>query len=180
MEFDVERSLQSLGRTPGALNALLDGLPDAWSRATEGPDTFSPFDVVGHLIDGEETDWVPRARIILAQGPHRRFEPYDRFRHRARNVGRTLGALLAEFSQLRAANLDLVRSWRLSPQSLALQGAHPTLGPVTLRELIAAWVVHDLGHIGQVARVMAKQYRGAVGPWAQFLPVLTDHETPRS
>lgn len=153
---------------------------EGWARGTEGPDTFSPFDVVGHLIDGEETDWIPRARIILAQGASRRFEPYDRFRHRARNTGRTLASLLAEFAGLRAANLDLLRSWNLSDTQLALEGEHPSLGAVTLRQLIATWVVHDLGHLAQVARVMAKQYGEEVGPWAQYLPVLTDHETPRS
>lgn len=180
MDFDLELSIQVLGRTPGTLHALLDGLPDSWIQAVEGPDTFSPFDVVGHLIDGEETDWIPRARIILARGPNPRFEPYDRFRHRARNVGRTLSSLLEEFTRLRAANLDLLRSWSVTPAGLALPGIHPTLGRVTLRELLAAWVAHDLGHLAQIARVMAKQYRDAVGPWAPFMPVLTDHETPRS
>lgn len=153
---------------------------DGWARGTEGPATFSPFDVVGHLIDGEETDWIPRARIILAQGASRRFQPYDRFRHRSRNAGRTLASLLAEFAGLRSANLDLLRSWNLSDTQLALEGEHPSLGAVTLRQLIATWVVHDLGHMAQVARVMAKQYREEVGPWVQYLPVLTDHETPRS
>ena len=153
---------------------------EGWARGTEGPDTFSPFDVVGHLIDGEETDWIPRARIILAQGPSRRFEPYDRFRHRSRNAQRTLASLLAEFEKLRSANLDLVRSWKLSDHQLALEGEHPSLGAVTLRQLLATWVVHDLGHVAQVARVMAKQYRAEVGPWVEYLPVLTDHGTPRS
>jgi DinB superfamily len=159
---------------------LLDGVGEGWARGTEGPDTFSPFDVVGHLIDGEETDWIPRARIILAQGPSRRFEPYDRFRHRSRNAQRTLASLLAEFEKLRSANLDLVRSWKLSDHQLALEGEHPSLGAVTLRQLLATWVVHDLGHLAQVARVMAKQYRAEVGPWVAYLPVLTDHERPRS
>lgn len=159
---------------------MLDGVGEGWARGTEGPDTFSPFDVVGHLIDGEETDWIPRARIILAQGPSRRFEPYDRFRHRSRNAQRTLASLLAEFENLRSANVELVRSWKLTDLQLALEGEHPSLGPVTLRQLFATWVVHDLGHVAQVARVMAKQYREEVGPWVQYLPVLTDHETPRS
>ena len=180
MDFDLELFTQALSRTPGTLRALLDGLPDPWIRATEGPDSFSPFDVVGHLIDGEETDWVPRARIILAQGPDPRFPPYDRFRHRARNVGRSISSLLTEFADLRAANLDLLRSWHLTPATLGLPGIHPSLGRVTLRELLSAWVVHDLGHLAQVARVMAKQYREAVGPWVPFLPVLTDRETPPS
>ncbi|MEP6995762.1 MAG: DinB family protein [Acidobacteriota bacterium] len=180
MNFDVELSAETLARTPGALHALLDGLSDPWTRAGEGPDTFSPFDVVGHLIDGEETDWVPRARIILAQGPNPLFEPYDRLRHRARNAGRPLRDLLEEFARLREANLALLRSWRLTPAALDLTGIHPSLGPVTLRQLLATWVAHDFGHLAQIARVMAKQLRHEVGPWERFLPVLTDHETPRS
>jgi hypothetical protein len=180
MEFDLGRSIEVLSRTPATLRALLDGVDDAWTRGTEGPETFSPFDVVGHLIDGEETDWMSRARIILAQGPSTRFEPYDRFRHRSRNVGRSLATLLAEFATLRARNLDLLRSWKLTAAQLDLPGQHPSLGAVTLRQLLATWVVHDLGHVAQTARVMAKQYTGQVGPWTPFLPVLTDHPVPRS
>jgi hypothetical protein len=180
MTFDLELSTQTLAKTPLALRALLDGLSDPWIRGTEGPDTFSPFDVVGHLIDGEETDWVVRARIILARGPNPLFEPYDRFRHRERNAGRTLPSLLEEFERLRAANLALLRSWGLTAADLDLEGTHPSLGRVTLRQLLSAWVVHDLGHIAQIARVMAKQLRQDVGPWVVFLPVLTDHEKPRS
>src|SRR5207249_9400325 len=180
MEFDLDLSIELLRRSPATLRALLDGLGEPWVRGREGPDTFSPFDVVGHLIDGEETDWIPRARIILARGPDLRFEPYDRFRHRARNVGRSLESLLAEFARLRAANLKVLQSWNLTTTQLDLPGEHPTLGRVTLHELLAAWVVHDLGHVAQVARVMAKQYRDAVGPWVPFLPVLTDHMVPRS
>jgi hypothetical protein len=180
MDFDLTTSIDVLRRTPPTLRALLDGIDESWARGNEGPETFSPFDVVGHLIDGEETDWVPRARIILAQGPDPRFEPYDRFRHRARNVGRSLTSLLDELAELREANLDLLRSWRLTEAALALPGMHPGLGAVTLRQLLAAWVVHDLGHIAQVARVMAKQYRGDVGPWTEYMPVLTDHLVPRS
>ncbi len=180
MNFDLDSSCDVLRRTPATLSALLQGLGEPWLRGTEGPATFSPFDVVGHLIDGEETDWMPRARIILARGPEPRFEVYDRFRHQHRNRGRSLGSLLEEFARLRAANLELLSSYRLTPDQLDLQGVHPSFGPVTLRELLAAWVVHDLGHLAQVARVMAKQYRNAVGPWVPFMPVLTDHETPRS
>ena len=180
MEFNLDLSTDVLRRTPTALQALLSAVDDAWARGTEGPDTFSPFDVVGHLIDGEETDWIPRARIILAKGQHLRFEPYDRFRHRARNRGRSIQSLLSEFAQLRAANLEMLRSWRLTAAQLDLPGEHPSLGRVTLRQLLAAWVVHDLGHIAQVARVMAKQYRQEIGPWVPFLPVLTDHPVPRS
>ena len=180
MQFNLDLSIGILQRSPTALQALLHNVDTSWARGTEGPDTFSPFDVVGHLIDGEETDWIPRARIILARGPSLRFEPYDRFRHRTRNSDRTLESLLAEFATLRASNLELLRSWRLTDAELNLTGEHPTLGPVTLRQLLAAWVVHDLGHLAQVARVMAKQYRHEVGPWVPYLPVLTDHEVPRS
>lgn len=180
MEFDLDLSIDVLARTPATMNALLGGLAEPWTRGTEGPNTFSPFDVVGHLIDGEETDWVPRARIILARGADPRFEPYDRFRHWARNRDRTLASLLEEFARLRAENLDVVRGWRLTPADLDLPGQHPGLGPVTLRQLLAAWVVHDLGHIAQAVRVMAKQYYADVGPWVPYLPVLTDHQVPRS
>lgn len=176
MDFDLDQATAVLRRTPATLQALLQGVGESWVRATEGPDTFSPFDVLGHLIDGEETDWMPRARIILAQGPKLRFEPYDRFRHKTRNVGRSLESLLTEFAQLRAENLDLLGSWKLTKRQLDLPGEHPSLGPVTLRQLLAAWVVHDLGHVAQVARVMAKQYRDEVGPWVPFLPVLTDRQ----
>ncbi len=178
--FSLERSIEILSRTPGTLDALLRGVSESWARGTEGPDTFSPSDNVGHLIDGEETDWVPRARIILAQGASRRFEPYDRFRHRARNKNRTLDSLLDEFARLRAENVRVLESWHLTEVQLDLLGEHPSLGPVTLRQLLAAWVVHDLGHVAQVARVMAKQYHPEVGPWVPYLPVLTDHEVPRS
>jgi hypothetical protein len=180
MEFDLDLAIDLLRRSPAVLEALLRGVDQVWARGTEGPDTFSPFDVVGHLIDGEETDWIPRAQIILAGRPNPRFEPYDRFRHRNRNAARTLESLLAEFAKLRASNLELLRSWRLNEAALELRGTHPALGPVTLRQLLAAWVVHDLEHVAQVARVMAKQYRSEVGPWVPYLPVLTDHEAPRS
>jgi hypothetical protein len=135
---------------------------------------------VGHLIDGEETDWIPRARIILARGPNPAFEPYDRFRHRDRNAHRSLTSLLEQFGRLRAENLGLLGSWQLTDADLELLGAHPGLGRVTLRQLLAAWVVHDLGHLAQVTRVMAKQYREAIGPWAPYLPVVTDRPVPRS
>jgi hypothetical protein len=180
MNFDLDLSLDVLARTPATLQSLLGGLTDSWTRGTEGPNTFSPFDVVGHLIDGEETDWIPRARIILARGEHPRFEPYDRFRHWTRNVDRSLPSLLDEFARLRADNLALVRSWTLTPSELDLPGEHPSLGPVTLRQLLAAWVVHDLGHVAQAVRVMSKQYDGEVGPWVPYLPILTDHPVPRS
>jgi hypothetical protein len=180
VNFSLNHAIQILERTPASLKELLGGLDEHWVRGTEGPDTFSPFDNIGHLIDGEETDWIPRAKIILAQGPNKTFEPYDRFRHKKRNAGRSLESLLKEFADLRAKNIFLLRAWELTERKLGLKGEHPKLGPVTLRQLLAAWVVHDLGHVAQVARVMAKQYTDQVGPWVPFLPVLTDHLKPRS
>lgn len=161
-----------LERTPSVLEAFLHELPDVWTTGNEGPDTWCPFDVVGHLIDGESADWMVRLHIILAQGDNRRFEPFDRFRHVARNAGRTLPDLLAEFRQLRERNLTELRSLNISTAQLQLTGEHPAFGGVTLEQLLATWVAHDLGHIAQIARVMAKQYREAVGPWEAYLPVL--------
>jgi hypothetical protein len=180
MAFDLASSIDVLRRTPPTLDVLLRGLDDDWIRATEGPDTFSPFDVVGHLIDGEETDWIPRATLILARGASTRFEPYDRFRHRTRNATRTLDSLLEELGELRAANLNVLRSWNLTAADLDLAGEHPALGRVTLAQLLSTWVVHDLGHIAQIARVMAKRYRDDIGPWIAYLPVVTDRPVPRS
>jgi hypothetical protein len=177
MTVILSEAKDRLKRTPSVLDALLRGVDESWARANEGPDTFSPFDVVGHLIDGEETDWIPRAMLIRARDTAP-FAPYDRFRHRERNVGRTLDSLLDEFARLRATNLELLHSWNLSDAELDLRGLHPTLGAVTLRQLLATWVVHDLGHIAQVARVMAKHYADDVGPWKEFLPVLSDRKAP--
>lgn len=170
--FDVSSGIAVLERTPAALRALLAGLPDSWIAANEGPETFSPLDNVGHLIQGERSDWIPRARIILAQGENRRFAPFDRFAQARESAGKSLAQLLDEFAQLRADNLATLRDWNLTDAQLALQGEHPKFGAVTLRQLLATWVAHDLGHIAQTARVMAKQYRDAVGPWREFLPVL--------
>jgi hypothetical protein len=172
MDFSLDHAIPVLERTPATLRALLGGLPEGWTLGNEGPETFSAFDNVGHLVHGERTDWIPRARVILAQGTNRRFEPFDRFAHVRESAGKSLHDLLGEFARLRADNLATVRSWELGERELALQGEHPTLGPVTLRQLLATWVVHDLGHLAQVSRVMAKQYRDAVGPWRAFLPVL--------
>ena len=172
MNFDLADSIAVLSRTPATFRALLDGLPDAWISADEGPQTFTPFDNLGHLIHGERADWITRARIVLAQGENRRFAPYDRFAQTRESQGKSLATLLAEFEELRYANLDTLRGWSLTETELALQGEHPALGPATLRQLLSAWVVHDLGHLAQTARVMAKRYREDVGPWRQYLPVL--------
>lgn len=172
MNFDLAESIAVLERTPRVLETLLVDLPAAWTTGNEGPETWSPFDVVGHLIDGEETDWMPRLRIILAQGSERRFEPYDRFRHLARNKGRSLKELLREFSNCRERNLEELRGLHLTGAQLQLTGEHPAFGAVTLAQLIATWVAHDLDHLVQIARVMAKQYGDAVGPWHAYLSVL--------
>ena len=172
MVFDVAEGVAVLEKTPATFRALLSGLPDAWITGNEGPDTFSPFDNLGHLIHGERTDWIPRAQIILAPGGSRRFEPYDRFAHYRESAGKNLGQLLDEFDALRAANLATLRGWNLTERQLALAGEHPALGTVTLRQLLSTWVAHDLGHIAQTTRVMAKRYREAVGPWRAYLPVL--------
>ena len=172
MDFNLDQTISILERTPLTLQAMLAGLSPAWTDATEGPDTWSPFIVVGHLIHGERTDWIPRARIILAQGPSRHFEPYDRFAQFRESQGKSLADLLDEFARLRAGNLATLAGWRLTETQLALEGVHPAFGAVTLRQLLATWATHDLGHIAQAARVMAKQYREAVGPWRAYLSIL--------
>jgi hypothetical protein len=172
MSFDVTAGTAILERTPRVLRAMLGGLPDAWTRADEGPDSWSPYVVVGHLIHGERTDWVERARIILAQGPERRFAPFDRFAQLRESQDTPLADLLDEFATLRAQNLATLAGWRLTDAHLALTGEHPALGTVTLRQLLSTWVAHDLSHIAQVARVMARQYRDEVGPWREYLTIM--------
>ena len=172
MNFRVDEGIEVLERTPGVFRALLSGLPDGWITGDEGPETFSPWENLAHVIHGERTDWIPRAELILAQGSNRRFTPFDRFAHVRESAGKTTAQLLDEFAQLRSANVATLRGWKLSDRELALEGEHPALGPVTLRQLLATWVAHDLGHIAQTTRVMAKQYREAVGPWRAYLPVM--------
>ena len=172
MEFDLKQGISVLERTPLVLREAVAGLESPWTDATEGPETWSAYDIVGHLIHGERTDWIPRAKIIVAQGANRRFTPYDRFAQFHESQGKTLGDLLDEFERLRADNIQTLSGWQLTDDHLALEGEHPELGPVTLRQLLAAWVVHDLGHIAQIARVMAKQYKEAIGPWREYLPIV--------
>jgi hypothetical protein len=172
MTFDLRNGIAILERTPRVLEALLSGLPHEWTTGNEGAATWSPFDIVGHLIDGELTDWMVRVEIILGQSEDRRFAPFDRFGHIVRNKGLELRDLLAEFRQLREQNLVRLRALRLTGAQLQLSGEHPEFGRVTLDQLLATWVAHDLGHIAQITRVMAKQYREAVGPWEAYLPVL--------
>ena len=172
MDFTTTQGVAVLERTPGTLHAMLHDLDTAWIDATEGPDTWSPYAIVGHLIHGERTDWIPRARIILSDTGSRRFQSYDRFAHLHESQGKSLSALLDAFARLRAENLATLAAWQLSDAQLAREGEHPEFGRVTLRQLLATWVVHDLGHIAQIARVMAKQYRDAIGPWRAYLPIV--------
>jgi hypothetical protein len=172
MEFDLRQGIAILERTPDVMRTMLTDLDSTWTDATEGPETWSPYVIVGHLIHGERTDWIPRAGIILAQASNRRFTPFDRFAQFRESAGKQLAELLDEFAELRAANLVTLEEWRLTESQLALEGEHPELGPVTLRQLLAAWVVHDIGHVAQAARVMAKQYREAIGPWRAYLPIV--------
>ncbi len=172
MNFDLQNAVAFLERTPGVLRSLLAGLPEDWTRLNEGPETWSPFDVVGHLIDAEETNWMVRARVILEQGTDRRFPPFDRLRHLRANEGKTLGELLDRFAELRSHNLAELSGLELTPAQLELTGEHPEFGSVTLAQLLSTWVVHDLSHMAQIDRVMASQYREAVGPWQAYLRVL--------
>jgi hypothetical protein len=172
MEFDLNNGIAVLERTPHTLKTMLSGLSADWTAATEGPDTWSPYDVIGHLIQGERTDWIERAEIILAQGANRKFTPFDRFAQFELSKGKSLDQLLDEFARVRADNLARLKSFQLDDAKLALEGEHPKFGAVTLRQLLSTWVAHDLGHIVQISRVMAKQYRDAVGPWREFLSVM--------
>lgn len=172
MEFELANGIAVLERTPRVVRAMLSGLPAAWVEATEGPDTWSPYVVVGHLIHGERADWIPRAQIILAQGPDRRFTPFDRLAQFRESQDRSLDELIEEFAALRAQSLATLRDWKLTEAHLALLGEHPEFGPVSLRQLLATWVAHDLGHLLQINRVMAKQYTDAVGPWRAYLSAL--------
>lgn len=172
MEFQLELAQEVLRSTPSTLKSLLNNLSEPWLTHNEGPETWSPFDIVGHLIHGEETDWIPRAKIILQHGEERPFEPFDRFAMFEKSKGKTIVQLLDTFEQLRLINLEELGRMQLTPEKLEKRGRHPELGPVTLKQLLATWVAHDLGHIAQAVRVMAKQYRTEVGPWQEYLPVL--------
>lgn len=172
MDFKLNEGIAVLERTPATLRAMLGGLAPVWTDADEGLQTWSPYVIVGHLNHGERTDWIPRAQIILAQKPERRFEPYDRFAQFRESEGKSLAQLLDEFAKLRAGNVEMLVGWDLTDAQLQLEGEHPEFGRVTLRQLLATWVAHDLSHVAQAARVMAKQYREAVGPWRAYLPVM--------
>ena len=172
MEQNLPDTISLLARTPVTLNALLRDLPETWTRRNEGQNTWSAFDVVGHLIHGERTDWMPRARIVLQSGEARTFEPFDRWAQARESQGKSLEQLLDEFARLRSESLSELRGLNLRPEDFARRGRHPALGVVTLSELLAAWAAHDLTHLHQISRIMAHQYREAVGPWNKFLGVL--------
>jgi hypothetical protein len=173
--FNLHDAVAILERTPASLSALLVGLPDTWITAREGDGTWSPYDVIGHLIHGERTDWIPRARHILA-GETRPFEPFDRMAQFAESQGKSLDELLRTFARLRQENVAALLGMNLASADLVRLGLHPELGEVTLEQLLATWVVHDLDHVAQVARTMAKVYTRATGPWSAYLSILRDRE----
>lgn len=172
MEHDLEHTIALLTRTPAALNALLRDLPETWTLRNEGEKTWSVFDVVGHLIYAERMNWMPRARMVLQFGESRAFEPFDRVGYVREGQGKSLGQLLDEFARVRSKSLDELRTLNLRPEDLARRGRHPAVGVVTLSELLATWAAHDLTHLHQISRIMAHQYRQAVGPWSKFLGVM--------
>lgn len=171
-DFDVAEAMEILRRTPSVLDEWLRGLSEGWVMEDEGPETFSPYDVVGHLVHGEKADWIGRARIILEEGEWRTFDPFDRFAMYEESKGKTLPNLLDEFAALRAENLVALEGMELTDEALDRTGTHPELGTVTLSQLLATWTVHDLSHIAQIARVMAKQYKAETGPWREYIPLL--------
>jgi DinB superfamily len=180
MEQNLEHTITLLTRTPAALDALLRDLPETWTLRNEGEKTMSAFDVVGHLINGERTNWMPRARMILQFGETREFEPFDRWKQIRESKDKSLGQLLDEFAGLRSESLDELRALNLRKEDLERRGRHPALGAVTLSELLASWAAHDMTHLHQISRIMAHQYREAVGPWSRYLGVLqcAGHSSP--
>ena len=172
MHFQLSQAVEVLRNTPRVLRSLLEGVSAPWVQNNYGEKTFSPFDVVGHLIHGEQTDWIPRARLILAHGTAQPFPPFDRYAMYEDSKGKSLAQLLDEFAALRQQSLTDLEALHLTPAQLDLEGMHPALGKVTLRQLLATWVVHDLNHIHQIAKAMAYQYRDQVGPWQEYLSIL--------
>ena len=172
MQQDLAQTISLLERTPATLNVLLRKLPDAWTLRNEGTNTWSAFDVIGHLIHGERTDWMPRAKMILQLGETQAFDRFDRLAQTRESEGKSLDQLLDEFALLRSENLRELRTLHLTQQDLTLRGRHPAFGSVTLAQLLATWAVHDLTHLHQISRIMAHQYRDAVGPWTEYLGVL--------
>ncbi|MFN8242616.1 MAG: DinB family protein [Ferruginibacter sp.] len=174
MLFSLPKTLEVLEQTPRTLHSLLSNLSNDWVSANEGPETWSPFDVVGHLLHGDKSEWLSRAAIILSDSGDKHFKPFDRFAQLETSKGKTLNELLEEFSMVRSRNTELLREWNLGPAELSKTGIHPKFGEVTLAQLLATWTVHDLDHIAQISRVMARQYKEAVGPWSEFLRVVRE------
>lgn len=172
MKYHIDNALEVLERTPNVLNVYLENLSDEWVLSNEGGESWSPFDVVGHLIHGEKKDWIPRLKLVLNDSENRTFEPYDRFAQFEESQGKTMKQLLSEFSELRLQNLEFFKSLNITESDFDKKAIHPSLGEVTLKNLLATWVAHDLGHINQISRVMAKQYKSEVGPWVEYLSVL--------
>ncbi len=172
MLFSLQHAIEILSRTPATLTSLLAGLSEPWIKNNEGSETWSPYDVVDHLIHGERTDWIPRLKIILELGESRPFDPFNRFAQFEASKGKSLNELLETFATLRRQNLATLKQLNLTEEHFKLKGTHPDFGPVTLGQLLATWVVHDLDHISQIARVMAKQYLDEVGPWMSYLSIL--------
>ena len=172
MKFNLDETIEVLSRTPGVLKVLLNDLSHNWVHNNEGPETWSPYDVVGHLIHGEKTDWITRAKIILDYGESRPFDSYDRFAQFEASKGKSIEELLEEFTALREQNIKTLREFKLTENDFRKTGKHPKFGKVTLEELLATWAVHDFNHIGQIARTMAKQYDAEVGPWKEYLSIL--------
>lgn len=173
MSFQLANALEILDRTPAVVESMLSGLSETWTHSNHGEDTWSPYDIIGHLIHGEKTDWIPRMRIILETSGDKRFQPFDRHAQFNDSKGKTLSALMAEFKSLRRDNLNILRHTRITDIELGMKGIHPAFGEVSLRQLLATWVVHDLGHLAQLSRVMAMQYKNDVGPWIEYLSILT-------
>jgi len=172
MEFSIDKSLQILERTPTVLYHLLNGISTDWTQANEGDETWNAFDVIGHLIHGDKTDWLSRTEQILSDEPDKKFTSFDRFAQFENSKGKNLEQLLIEFSEIRIANIKRLRDLKITDKDLQKTGIHPTFGEVTLSQLLSTWVVHDLDHISQISRVMAKQYKEQTGPWIAFLKIL--------
>lgn len=172
MEYTIDKALEILERTPDVLASLLTDLSDDWILSNEGDDTWSAFDVVGHLVHGEKADWITRVKIILGHDDKKVFDPFDRFAQFEASKGKNMTQILNEFKMLRIKNLDYLKSLNIQQENLKLKAIHPSLGEVTLKQLLATWVTHDLGHIAQISRVMAKQYKDEVGPWLEYMAIL--------
>jgi hypothetical protein len=174
INFNLKEAIEILERTPTVLISLLSGLSERWIYNNEGDESWNPFDIIGHLIHGEKKDWILRAKIILEKGEEKPFEPFDRFAQFKDSEGKTLNGLLEEFAKLRNENIDVLKKLNLDENDFNKKGIHPEFGKVTLRQLLSTWVVHDLSHIKQISKVMAKQYKSEIGPWGTYLPVINE------